>query len=908
MKFQGDRGSVAGRESVHDNYDSRRSRASIDMLRNPFSPTEGDVEEEEENMDDLDLESWGLNNLLGDKGKEKGSKRKASNRLPNPHEIQHSKGPLSPGLGPRAVSMGNFDNIGFGGAIVDDLPIKPEPPAGAQFFDERKRRASFGSPLDLVGMHAPDISLEKARRKSAYGLLESQPEAGPSSSYPVPFPSSIPQVNDESSAIVPHRDRTYSSTSQTSRLQPVLEEPGRRPRFDSQGNRIKTTAPPQGTSDDENNPFAIRPPSPSRGSRFDPKAIAHARTLSNASMVSRILPDDPPSAHSPAPRKYPRMDLLRPKVLVMPSPLQNSEQNARPPSPTVRDGFHLSRDGPPLPAGARAARKSMAFEELPPPNPFTPNSRATLSLAQLTFRSGLHSQDIGYSENVGVPRATTDGEQVKSPSPEPEEIPIIAAPPEEKKNRRGPGKLYGKSLIDDLEARKAVMRGKRRYFNLGADFFIHTLTRIRVFAGDERPSMMTRSSTHSTLIDPNSLARPLSRRMDTSNSSQTLARRKTLLNLDDKLTPPEPMRKSTAFGSRASNVKSVFGKDHIWEREMAKLREIEAREVETTGLSAEPPISTEANSDLDPSEPSPRPQSQAPTNLLPEIAKVSARRGPPPPRDGDGDDESDGDNSDVSLRERSHPNQAEADGDWFSDEDKSVGPVRTIGSGPRYPQGRADPPTEQKQKYTPAPPPDDSDEDVPLAATVGKAVQRIAKAATEEESDEDQPLNALIDKTKSKLFLGVPQIKQPNKRCNDEDEDDQPLGLRASKFNPRASQNWLGRSGDDDEDDIPLGLHPEHQRRTQYQVFAQQQQLAQQQMMMQAQLQNSMMFSQPSFMGPRFYGPPMGMGMGMGPAMGDMSMIVAPMPPGTPPPAQDPAKFGRVDAWRRDVAIEGEPV
>src|SRR6202000_1000564 len=80
VKLPGDRGSTVGRESVHDNYDSRRSRASIDMLRNPFSTTEGGVEEEEEeeeeNMDDLDLESWGLNDLLGDKGKEKGSKRK----------------------------------------------------------------------------------------------------------------------------------------------------------------------------------------------------------------------------------------------------------------------------------------------------------------------------------------------------------------------------------------------------------------------------------------------------------------------------------------------------------------------------------------------------------------------------------------------------------------------------------------------------------------------------------------------------------------------------------------------------------------------------------------------------------------------------------------------------------------
>jgi hypothetical protein len=410
--------------------------------------------------------------------------------------------------------------------------------------------------------------------------------------------------------------------------------------------------------------------------------------------------------------------------------------------------------------------------------------------------------------------------------------------------------------------------------------------------------MMARSHTYSTLIDPNSLNRPASQRLDTSNSNQGLARRKTLLNFDEgNLAPPDPNSKTTALGPRASNVKSVFGTDHIWEREMSKLREMEAREKEAAGLSAEPPATTEANSNADPSEDPPRPQSQAPTSLLPDIPRVSARKGPPPPRDDADDEESDSDNSDAPRHKHPRPKEAGGDAEWFSDEEKPTGPVRTVGSGPRYP---ADLPAAKKPKNTPAPPADDSDEDVPLASTVGKVVQRAAKVAAEEESDEDKPLNALIDKTKSKLFLGVPASNQPSKGNDndDEDEDDKPLGLRASQFNPQA-----GHSGGDDEDDLPLGLHPEQQRRTQYQMFAQQQQFAQQQMMMQAQLQNSMMFSQPSFMGSGYFGPPMGMvGMGMGP------MVGPPVAPGTPPPVQDPAKFGRVDAWRRDVAVEGEPV
>jgi len=345
---------------------------------------------------------------------------------------------------------------------------------------------------------------------------------------------------------------------------------------------------------------------------------------------------------------------------------------------------------------------------------------------------------------------------------------------------------------------------------------------------------------------------------------------------------------------------------------MAKLRKIEAREREAAGLSAEPPATAEENSNADPPGLSPRPQSQVPTSLLPEIPKVSARKGPPPPQDDADDEESDSDNSDAPRHERSQPKETEADAEWFSDEENSTGPVRTVGSGPRYPQEKVDPSVTQKPKHSPAPPADDSDEDVPLAATVDKAVQRAAKAVAEEESDEDKPLNALIDKTKSKLFLEVPGSKQPSKGGDDDDddEDDQPLGIRASQFNPQASQNWLGHPGGDEEDDVPLGLHPEQQRRTQYQMLAQQQ-LAQQQMMMQAQLQSSMMFNQPSMMGSGFFGPPLGMGMGvgmgMGPVVGDMSMMVPSIAPGTPPPAQDPAKFGRVDAWRRDVAVEGEP-
>src|SRR5262245_38084328 len=155
-----------------------------------------------------------------------------------------------------------------------------------------------------------------------------------------------------------------------------------------------------GTPIDEN-PFALRPPS--RASKFDPKAAAHARTLSNASLGSRMMLDDDKGSVMTGfsrVRPYSTMDLLRPKVLVMPSPLQPIEQASVPEPVKPRDGFQLSTNGPPLPPGARSGRRSSAllsaFEvpsnlDIPAPssNLLTPNPRMSLTLSQLTFRNSL---------------------------------------------------------------------------------------------------------------------------------------------------------------------------------------------------------------------------------------------------------------------------------------------------------------------------------------------------------------------------------------------------------------------------------------------------------------------------------------------------------------------------------------
>ena len=293
------------------------------------------------------------------------------------------------------------------------------------------------------------------------------------------------------------------------------------------------------------------------------------------------------------------------------------------------------------------------------------------------------------------------------------------------------------------------------------------------------------------------------------------------------------------------------------------------------------------------------------------------KRAPPPPVEGEDDEsEEDSDSSSVAGRQP----QAKSENGWHSGSDEDKGPKRTTGTGPRYSNLPPRLLALQSQGQLQLDDDDeDSEEDVPLVATLGRAVQRATRLMADDSSDEDKPLTALIDKTKRKsslsvslsrhggslpavsvgggsLFGGGPTsplgggLTSPHEADN---EDDKPLGLRASRV--------MSTSGhDEDEDDKPLGLHPDQMRRSQYFVAAQQQAQAvqQQQMMMQAQaMHQSMMFGAPSIMSMPVYGPPMA-----------PQMMMAPPPlPSTPPPVPDAVKLTRVDKWRHDVAGEGEP-
>ncbi|WVQ77682.1 hypothetical protein IAR50_007372 [Cryptococcus sp. DSM 104548] len=347
------------------------------------------------------------------------------------------------------------------------------------------------------------------------------------------------------------------------------------------------------------NPFAVAAPRPELGSRFDPKVLQEQRrsmesTRPNASRplsLALTLDGNQPLSDYPRPRQSsdlsslprqsthlshlsrPSMDsytsssalhfprkgeeydeiptpqafgrplmppryttsavtrmnrnFLRPTILVMPSPLADTPREY---DHKARDGFVLGER--PLPADAKTQGRR-------------PGVGIPLSLSQRTFRSSLMIDGqrddpgwIGGAEEegeVGVERRDTSEAFVE----------------------RKAGKLYGRSLMDELEARKTNMKG-----------------RSRTFMGDSRPAMMSRSSMH---VDSISLA-PTSPLSSSSNRPGSFhpGGRQPLLLMDSNadihaLDPPE-------MNLRGAKSQSVFGVDHIWEREMVKLRQLQEQE------------------------------------------------------------------------------------------------------------------------------------------------------------------------------------------------------------------------------------------------------------------------------------------------------------------------------------------
>lgn len=253
-----------------------------------------------------------------------------------------------------------------------------------------------------------------------------------------------------------------------------------------------------------------------------------------------------------------RQQLLRPKTLIMPSTLEGTER----PTATVHipEGFTLGEK--PLPEEARASILNQG-------------KGVPLSLAQKTFRSSLMVG--GTRENEFFQGQADEGEALPGIS---EEERLQA-----EQERRQPGKLFGTSLIDQLEARKNQQASRKR-----------------VFYGDNRPSMMARSMhTKSTLLDPNALDpptgepdarpksyapvggdRPISYAPGDPRPKSYAPGVPTTINFPDEdhedgdIGNAATTARQTNMNARQANARSVFGVDTVWEREMAKLKEIEA--------------------------------------------------------------------------------------------------------------------------------------------------------------------------------------------------------------------------------------------------------------------------------------------------------------------------------------------
>ncbi|KAJ2931738.1 hypothetical protein H1R20_g5357, partial [Candolleomyces eurysporus] len=845
-----------GRGSAMGTRRSRGSRNSLDALRNPFGTDSIYDEEQEEEVEsemEVDLSSWGLDGFIPkEKAKSKGK--------------QKSPAPTLAVVRSRTISGGpnEFGEIPGQSKSLNSLNM---------------RRQSTSSRLEL-GENASQDPLQQRRRATSQSTIPAlNQEEG------VPFPpgrSHSPGYDHIGSPKEAHhlpRSQSRASIGSRGLLDGFRDD-------DDQG------LPPE----ESDNPFALQPPTVT--SRFDPKAQpVHARTISHGSLGSRGLLDDFDAASvgshdsDPRGRPYSVVELLRPKVLVMPSPLQPvgpqaSEENK------VRDGFQMSRDGPPLPPGARpmSRRLSSNLDNIPvPSHSFLPNSTADLSYSQKIFRNTLMPGASGGDGEGLLPRALEEGEQIQFEAPAIEEDKELTGTNLPKPTGRPAGKLYGKSLIDDLETRKQQMRNKQR-----------------VFTGDQRPSMMARNSSArvSTLIDPATLNDPpapaAGKRTSTFDSlgpQNALGRRnsfKPLLNFDNDKVP-----QTQATPDRVAKNKSVFGVDTLWEREMVKLREIQEQErideearrkaeeeearrkmdKEKKKRKKKKGVAEEEEADggdrLAPEAPAePRVSIEPP--VLPDIIKPTPRRTAPKVEDDESSEESDDDAQVVRQN-------ADTTGAWHSDSEDE-GPRRTTGVGLRNPK-------KVEQMKRPVRQDSDSEEDLPLTVAIQRVQTRGPQQYADSDDDEDRPLAQVIREPKVKSsLLDINFDKQDS-----EDEDSQPLGLRASRM-------MLDRSANEDDDDKPLAFHPEQQRRTQYQMFAvaQQQQQQQQAIMMQAQYQSSMFFNQPMMTGP-YFSPPM-----MGPPMNPMAMMQPPMPIPSPPPIHDQAKYMSVDRWRRDVAIDGE--
>ncbi|KDQ20512.1 hypothetical protein BOTBODRAFT_61642 [Botryobasidium botryosum FD-172 SS1] len=898
---------------------------------------------------EMDLAAWGID-ILGRKDDEKVENRPGPARLRAPSEVAPAHFPQLPNphspTSPRSMisylpnpfSEHGHDTVPFPSQDEPKPEERPRPrrhsdfALGSHLVEEEAefvppkrtltvRRHSYANPLDFVDLPPPTPG----------SLLRPKSVILPSIS--VPFPASGSPGEEEGNPFkLPPSKFTSRFDPKAQRHSRTLSRASLGP---SSAGRLDVPGSGRTVSNASFGPRLLD----GKGGRTP---SFQSRRMSNTSMGTQMLLDgrgDAASAVLGRNERYEefvddeprlsRMELLRPKVLVMPSPLQGTDIKSE---KQIRDGFMLSTDGRPLPPGSRTGGDvagSSASASI-----YTPNPRASMSLAQLTFRNTLMvggERDPSYSDlDRQVPRAHDEGEKVNMgwENEAEEETDVL----QENRSQRPSGKLFGRSLIDALETRKAEIRGQQR-----------------VFTGDARPSMMERGvGSRNTYFDPNTLnvdprgnpGGPPSNRRDSVP----------LLDFNPNNAP------GSGEGNRTLNTRSVFGVDPVWDREMEKLRAMEdmdkaeqleqqqrERELEDKkgGKKLKKGKGKERESSYDnvPAQ-SVSPELQTPSHLAPP--EMNAARPRPRPQ----------------TMARSNSNGSDLDpyrresvmtlgvGGWFGgDDDGSTDEEDRKSPLPQtrrpIPQRKTSGPA--RRSILPKHQEDEEDDDVPLAVQlpiIAKA-KRPAIRTTAPDSEDEQPLSAVLGKKKAQPPLGalsldsgrplseafglntttpkspeskpqgakveVPSLRAESKnaggKSGDEDDDEVPLAVK----HPRASMfSTLGSPADEDDDDKPLGLRqsmysvnpmqlpPQQQPFNMMMMQQQQQQQLQQQIIMQthAQIQNSMT----GFSAPMAHMPMFGPQFMPGPFAG-----VPPPLPNSIAAIPEANKFGRVDKWRRDV-------
>ncbi|KAJ9106712.1 hypothetical protein QFC19_003024 [Naganishia cerealis] len=665
-------------------------------------------------------------------------------------------------------------------------------------------------------------------------------------------------------------------------------------------------SPSRSTQDqyDEPNPFALPAPAGPRLSRFDPKVMTPSeaddfpgssrgtnvdRPVSQASGYFPQVDSKRRSLVSP-PQHPSTMSRLRPRTLLMPTPLQGTlDPTQSQPSRWEQEGF--SHGAKPMPPGALTRPDSFVgqLSDKSATKRFSSSQQLfRVTLAGVDGKRDSHVSGHGYEPgflNI-PPSAEKDGEVGVQQyggrdgyGDDDSEFDEEYLAPGEQDWRPETRYVEGPSLMDRLEARKAELRNKQR-----------------VFRGDNRPAMMSRSHT-GPLVDLNGIVDPL-----TGQTSPRL-RQNASLTLQDE--DGRPLVRSVSQGDQAerplmSRGKSVFGVDTLWEKELKKL---EAQKESERALAIQ---------------------------MEEGRKKKGAKKGKKDKKRGEKYPEQYQDDVSVSTLAHPHTETMLSQGreeigmppslslsdlattlhEPYNPSEGSIAkPIPHINVGVddwaagSDEEGATPQPRRRKRRTIKPVPPvgSDSEDDVPLAKAFG--ISRPRSPGEHSDTSEDEPLSNLQKKKVSSRTLDAV------------DEDDIPLALRrAQKPGYIPAQSTATQSLD--EDDMPLA-----QRRLRAQQtgitdpgLQQQHHLA----MAMAQQQHQSMMMHPMSM---YGGMPMmnmGMGMGMGMPMGMPSPMG--MMPGTTPfgafnnasaysLAQAPPPDPKIDRWRREVeAREGSVI